>query len=125
MVDSFHASRVRIVDAFLPGSCLDVLLFRYLLVHLKADGTRPGGCYLVDRAFAAFRVQLWPAPAEWGDMLLDGTLVVVGGSAVFVVFDCLYFDGTRTIPEVCGTDIASMYFCYVDIRPGFLSQRPQ
>eukprot|EP00667_Euglena_gracilis_P000691 EG_transcript_691 len=76
-----------------------IIGLRYLLVHLKADGTRPGGCYLVDRAFAAFRVQLWPAPAEWGDMLLDGTLVVVGGSAVFVVFDCLYFDGTRTIPE--------------------------
>eukprot|EP00668_Euglena_longa_P002215 GGOE01002560.1.p1 GENE.GGOE01002560.1~~GGOE01002560.1.p1 ORF type:complete len:1214 (+),score=257.79 GGOE01002560.1:274-3642(+) len=76
-----------------------IIGLRYLLVHLKPDGTRPGGCYLVDRAFAAFRVQLWPAPAEWGDMLLDGTLVVAGGKAVFVVFDCLYFDGIRAIPE--------------------------
>ncbi len=73
---------------------------RFLLVHLKGDAAHPGGCYLVDRAFAAFRMHPFPGPEGWGDVLLDGCLVIVGGRGVFVVFDCLYFDGIRTIPEV-------------------------
>jgi len=76
---------------------------RHLLVHLKGDSSRPPATYLVDRAFAAFRCDVLPAAAaDWGDMLLDGCLVMAGeanSKALFVVFDCLYYDGTRAIPE--------------------------